>query len=239
MPQENEYDEYFKLRSIDEQTYENYMLPYYMQHILANNKKLRILDIGCGYGQMLAALKRSGFENLAGIDVAPDAVAFCKKQGLDVTLIGDIDEFKPTEKYDFIIMSHVLEHIEKSQVIRILKYIKNNLLADNGRFLLMVPNAQSNTGAYWMYEDFTHYTLYTSGSVLYVLKAAGFTDIRFADPDGVESAKSWYGKLIRKTFLKIYDMNRLFWNRITLSAYYRESPRIYTFELKVLSTNTK
>jgi SAM-dependent methyltransferase len=227
------YGEYFKLRSIDEQTYNNYMIPYYMDNILPKDKNTSILDIGCGYGQMLASLKRKGYTNLHGIDVAPDAVDFCQRQNLDVVAVDDIVYFNNTEKYDLIIMSHVLEHIEKSKVIEILKHIRTKLLKSGGAFLLMVPNAQSNTGAYWMYEDFTHYTLYTAGSVLYVLKAAGFADIKFLDSDGVESAGTWYGKLIRKFFLKIYDFNKYFWNKITLSAYYRESPRIYTFELKV------
>ena len=101
--------------------------------------------------------------------------------------------------------------------------------------MLMVPNAQSNTDCYWMFEDFTHTTLFTAGSVLFVLKAAGFKTIEFLDKDGVVSAGSWYGKLIRRVFLKIYDLNKLFWNKITLSAYYKFSPRIYTYELKALA----
>ncbi|MGC9101323.1 MAG: hypothetical protein ACP5HC_08750 [Caldisericum sp.] len=41
----------------------------------------------------------------------------------------------------------------------------------------MVRNVQSNTGAYWAYEDFSHFTLFTSGSIYYVLKMAGFDEI--------------------------------------------------------------
>lgn len=43
----------------------------------------------------------------------------------------------------------------------------------------MMPNAQSNTDCYWAYEDFTHYTLFIAGSLLYVLREAGFTNIEF------------------------------------------------------------
>ncbi len=229
------HQEYFKLRSIGGKTYESYQLPYYMENALPNNKNINILDIGCGYGQMLLSLRSKGYTNLHGIDIAKDAVDFCLGQSLDVKLINDISEFKPTVKFDFIVMSHVLEHIEKEKIVPTAQYIKEHLLATGGSFLLMVPNAQSNTGPYWMYEDFTHHTLFTSGSVLFVLRAAGFTEIEFLDADGVVSAGTWYGKIIRRTFLKLYDMNKLFWNKITLSAYYRESPRIYTFELKALA----
>lgn len=48
----------------------------------------------------------------------------------------------------------------------------------------MVPNAQSYTGAYWRYEDFTHNIMFTAGSSTYVLRSAGFENIEFLDPDG-------------------------------------------------------
>ncbi|MBL0306338.1 MAG: hypothetical protein IPQ25_09965 [Chitinophagaceae bacterium] len=81
-------------------------------------------------------------------------------------------------------MSHVLEHIEKEKIIDTLIHIRKNLLKKGGVFLLMVPNAQSYTGAYWRYEDFTHNIMFTAGSCIYVLKAAGFENIEFIDPDG-------------------------------------------------------
>ncbi|MBK7370676.1 MAG: hypothetical protein IPJ09_04415 [Saprospiraceae bacterium] len=88
-------------------------------------------------------------------------------------------------------MSHVLEHIEKINIIDTLITIKSYLLAESGSFVVMVPNAQSVTGAYWMYEDFTHTTLFTSGSIYYVLKSQpknGFQkNILF-----LESKNLWY-----------------------------------------------
>jgi SAM-dependent methyltransferase len=207
-----------------------------MKNILPADKNVSILDIGCGYGQMLVNLKRDGYTDLYGIDISQDAVDFCNRQGLNVSAVEDIVAYFSDKKYDLIVMSHVLEHIEKSRIIETVKHIKNHLLKPGGHFLLMVPNAQSNTGAYWMYEDFTHHTLFTTGSVNFVLKAAGFNNIEFLDKDGVVSAGSWYGKLIRTVFLKIYDWNRLFWNKITLSDYYKKSPRIYTFELKAYAS---
>ena len=42
-----------------------------------------------------------------------------------------------------------------------------------------VKMMQLNTDCYWAYEDFTHYTLFIAGSLLYVLREAGFTNIEF------------------------------------------------------------
>ena len=50
------------------------------------------------------------------------------------------EEFETTQKYDSIIMSHVLEHIESPSFI--LKKIYN-WLAEDGIFLVSVPNAKS------------------------------------------------------------------------------------------------
>lgn len=50
------------------------------------------------------------------------------------------EDFITTQKYDSIIMSHVLEHIENPSVV--LKKIYN-WLADDGIFLVSVPNAKS------------------------------------------------------------------------------------------------
>jgi hypothetical protein len=50
----------------------------------------------------------------------------------------------------------------------------------------MVRNVQSNTGSYWAYEYFTHFTLFTSGSIYYVLKMAGFDEIEFVDVECLE-----------------------------------------------------
>jgi 2-polyprenyl-3-methyl-5-hydroxy-6-metoxy-1,4-benzoquinol methylase len=50
------------------------------------------------------------------------------------------EEFETTQKYDTIIMSHVLEHIENPSLV--LKKIYN-WLADDGVFLVSVPNAKS------------------------------------------------------------------------------------------------
>ena len=229
------YEDYFSFRDINSDNYKEYILPVYIVNVLPKDKNAAILDIGCGFGQMLLALRKLGYTNLHGIDVSGDAVDFCTKNKLDVQLVNDISDHKVTEaqKYEVIIMSHVLEHIPKEHIIPTARYIKTALLKQGGSFLLMVPNAQSNTGAYWMYEDFTQHTLFTAGSALYVLRAAGFTDISFLDKDGVESAGTWYGKAIRRFFLKIYNMKIDFWNKITLSTFHRPSPRIFSFELKV------
>ena len=131
-------------------------------------------------------------------------------------------------------MNHVLEHLEKESIIEILSKIKEHLLDKDGKLLITVPNAQSNTGCYWAYEDFTHNTLFTAGSIDFVLKSAGFSNISFLDIDGT-AGYPLYKKNIKKLFLWLYKKKINFWNRITSSSFHKPSIQIYTYELKVLA----
>ena len=70
----------------------------------------------------------------------------------------------------------------KHEIIPLLIKVRS-LLTQSGSLLVMVPNAQSNTGSYWAYEDFTHHTLFTAGSLYFVLRQAGFDSVEFVDPD--------------------------------------------------------
>ena len=132
-------------------------------------------------------------------------------------------------------MTHVLEHIEKNKIISTLIYIRERLLTEEGALLLAVPNAQSNTGVYWYFEDFTHNFLFTTGSLLYVLKASGFNTIKFLDSYQLEESKSVIKRFAKRFFLKIYIFNKMFWNKVTTSSYHRPSPMIFSYELLCLA----
>lgn len=237
METEYNYNDYFQNRNVDATYYEKYKLPRYLKEILPVDRQANILDIGCGFGQLLAELTKGGYTACEGIDLSEKAVSYCISQQLKVQQINSLQEFIPraNKKYDFIVMSHVLEHIDKSQVIELLRLIRLNLLSDSGQFCVMVPNAQSNTGSYWMYEDFTHYTLYTAGSLYYVLKSAGFKNVTFVDPMGTANIKR-YKRWIIHLLLWGYKKNQDFWNIVTGSSFHKASPRIYTFELKALAS---
>lgn len=229
-------ENYFNFRNIGAEYYSSYDIPKYLMKVLPGNHDASILDIGCGFGQTLKSLRDKGYKNLKGIDINDESIAQCQKINLDVTKVDDIISYSKTtgKKYDFIIMSHVLEHIEKDKMIDNLKAIKS-MLSEEGKYCVMVPNAQSNTEAYWRFEDFTHHYLFTSGSLLYVLKAAGFTKIDFIDADGLDGV-STIKKPIVKILLKYYKFRKNFWNKITASSYHRPSPQIFSFELKALAS---
>lgn len=233
------YAHYFKNRSLTPDTYRDYRIPSHIEAVLPADKSANILDIGCGFGQILSALQKMNYVNAAGIDISDEAVAFCLKNNLKVIKIDNIINFclsrtQGSDKYDFIIMSHVLEHLQKEDIIETLRLIKMLLMNPGASLLIMVPNAQSNTGCYWAYEDFTHQTLFTAGSLSFVLKSAAYESIEFLDPDGTSVSRPMI-KLAKKALLFVYKLNISFWNLVTNSAYHQPSPKIFTYELKALA----
>lgn len=228
---------YFRYRNVSPSVYDNYLLPTYLLDVFPRDRSTRILDIGCGFGHILRALQGIGYKNAEGVDVSLEAVEHCNESGLKVTRITDLTQYCEEQRepaYGLVIMNHVLEHIEKSRIIPTVKEIREKLIVTGGSFLVMVPNAQSNTGCYWAYEDFTHTTLFTAGSLLFALRAAGFETVHFLDPDGLEESKPVL-KAIKKLLLCYYKRRTHFWNLVTNSAFHAPSPRIFTYELKALA----
>jgi SAM-dependent methyltransferase len=70
----------------------------------------RLLDVGCAYGFFLQEAK-SHF-SVAGIEIAEDAAAFCRSQGLDVvTGVADEATLAGVGKLDVIVLLDVIEHL--------------------------------------------------------------------------------------------------------------------------------
>ena len=234
--------DYFEARNLNGNIYENHKLPLHLKQIILDLKPdARILDFGCGFGQNLKAINtliektsNGGGAYTEGIDINDQAIAFCQDNKLNAHKIQDIFSHIPKEKFDLIITTHVLEHFPKDKIIPLLTHFKNNFLTKDGKLYIAVPNVQSNTGAYWAYEDFTHHTLFSSGSLFYVLKMAGFNKIDFLDIDCLEDIKG-IKKYLRKSLLRLYKLNHNFWNKITASAYHAQSLPIYSYEIKALA----
>ena len=76
------------------------------------NKKSKILEIGCGYGQTLFHLKKFGFKNIYAIDSNIDAYKFIKKNMTSIKIYHDYAQNLPFKSnfFDIIICHGVLHH---------------------------------------------------------------------------------------------------------------------------------
>ena len=125
-------------------------------------KDSKILDIGCSSGVFLMDLEKIGFNsnNLFGIDISEKAILNSKKNGLKNTFVMDAQNIILTEKFDVIIASDCLEHLENDE-----KALKNwkNLLKTNGKMYVFVPAFMS----LWSYHDEVnmHFRRYTKNEL--------------------------------------------------------------------------
>lgn len=229
---------YFEFRQVSPDERYQAGMPFWLKQELPSKDAL-ILDYGCGYGKNLWGLRKEGYINIHGVDIEETAIKVCHEDGLNVKWIDKVSQENPFEyKFDIIILSHVIEHIPKEIIISTLSKIRTSFLKSDGKIIVAVPNAQSNTGCYWAYEDFTHSVLFTSGSLYYVLRAAGFQNVEFLDIDGFAGEKG-FKVFCKRILLKLYQKNYKLWNKVTASAWHQQSPLIFSFEIKAKASSNK
>ncbi len=131
-----------------------------------------ILDVGSGGGELLSKLKLVGFKSLIGID------PFLEK---DVDLGGvsliktDLDSL--TDKFDFIMLNHSLEHMPDQQ--RVFKNLRR-LINPKGTVLIRIPLVSSEAwklyGIDWVQLDAPrHLYLHSVESVKHLAEQEGFS----------------------------------------------------------------
>jgi len=99
----------------------------------------RVLDVGCGTGELVGFLVENGFA-AEGIEPSADAVAIAKDRGRPVrnlALEEFVSEGSETAGFDAVVLINVLEHVpDPAQVIELCKAI----LKPEGVICARVPN---------------------------------------------------------------------------------------------------
>ena len=97
-----------------------------------------VLDIGCGDGGFLSYLKSKKNVQECGIDVAEPAVDICKGLGLNarrITLFDLAAENQPRRRFDFVVMSEVIEHVPNSE-----DFLRTAWDLTQSRLIISFPN---------------------------------------------------------------------------------------------------
>lgn len=138
-----------------------------LKHWIPQDRNQRILDLGCGYGPLLYLLKEAGYRSLTGVDTSAEQVAESALLGLDCVRQGDLLETLEAAvsgSYDLIIAFDVLEHFPKPAALAFVEQAAR-VLAERGRLILHVPNAEGIFSARILYGDLTHETCFTRQSL--------------------------------------------------------------------------
>ena len=140
----------------------------------------RVLDIGCGYGAVSNSLATRTDATVVGLDLSADNVRKARQlfQQPRLTFMeGEAPAVLPDGRFDVVVMSNVLEHIEHR--VEFLKEVQRQVMPS--RWLIRVPmfdrdwhpSLRRELGLY-AYSDPTHFTEYTLASFEAEMADAGF-----------------------------------------------------------------
>jgi len=120
-------------KNIDENVYDHYWsgVGYKMREKLMEREEIfldwikdssRVLSIGCGNSRLLYELKNKKGCTVIGIDIAESVVAGLRKEGIECIRQDisekDFDLSKLfSERFDYIIMSEILEHLALPELL--------------------------------------------------------------------------------------------------------------------------
>jgi SAM-dependent methyltransferase len=145
-------------------------------------KNARVLDIGCGRGQLLRAFRQAGCD-VTGTEFFDDACRFAREVLHIPVKVGLLHEINFTDaSFDVVTMWHVLEHVSDprptlAEVERILR--------PGGVFMVAVPNFGSPearlTKASWFHLDMPrHLSHHTPATLAESLGQAGLAPTWFS-----------------------------------------------------------
>jgi SAM-dependent methyltransferase len=132
------------------------------------------LEIGCGHGWMLNALRSHGWR-VCGTERNPASARFATKELHLPVVVGDLSALHATPTFDLMIMHHVLEHLPNPQGM--LRQCAERL-NDSGTLIVAVPNRASwqfrASGAQWFHLDVPrHLSHFTPACLERICASAG------------------------------------------------------------------
>jgi len=138
-----------------------------------------LLDIGCGFGHSLDAVREVGFETY-GVERDPRRAAITASKGHSVEE-GVLDSRTfPGRKFDVVLLNHVIEHlIDPAAMVHAIR----DVLVDGGILFVGCPNFQSPrarlTGPHYGHVcPPEHISYFGERALRLLMRQAGFEEVR-------------------------------------------------------------
>ena len=148
----------------------------YQVHCLVKMLRLHpvrspFLEVGSGKGDFLKLLHSMGLKG-KGIDLSAEAARYLEQLRLNGIRTEHKDVFEETDRYRFILMIDVLEHIEDDE--RCLRKLAG-LLEKDGLLVFVVPSHRKKYC--WIDRFYGHFRRYDRSDILAVLGSAGLEPV--------------------------------------------------------------
>lgn len=130
---------------------------------------LSILDAGCGTGLMLQQMNHLG--HTEGVDIADEALAFCRRRGLENIQKADVLQLPfASDSFDIVTGLDIVEHLD-DDTAALREW--SRVLKPGGRIFLFVP---AHDWLWSLQDDVSHHRRrYTSKTLRQTVRGAGLT----------------------------------------------------------------
>ena len=142
----------------------------------------RVLDIGCGGGFVVEAMRNMGAREVVGLDIGNEAIAFAKRTFPKCTFYrGAFHDLRSIVRdFDFIFSSEVIEHV--SDIDEYVSFVRD-ALKPGGVIYITTPDIGShripdNVTDWNMFSPPLHIQFFNENSLTSLMTRYGFTPIR-------------------------------------------------------------
>ncbi|MHC4539785.1 MAG: class I SAM-dependent methyltransferase [Planctomycetota bacterium] len=144
-----------------------------------SQKRIRLLDYGCGYGHLLDLCKVFGIEAI-GVDIDSYRIRFCRDKGLDVFEPKELDA---AGKFDVVVSTSVVEHVD--DLNEYFQYIADRL--EIGGYLHLtglnpaIIRKERRKGVYRLVMPLEHINYFTTQSFDMLVEKHGLKRIKISN----------------------------------------------------------
>jgi SAM-dependent methyltransferase len=144
-------------------------------------KDAKIMDLGCGPGYFLNAMRERGYTDLVGVTLSPGDIKICEDNGhkiakYDLSFLPQKDGYYD-ESVDFIFLRHALEH-SPYPIFSLMEY--NRVLKQGSKMYIEVPAPDCERKHEW---NVNHYSILGEQQLAALLVRTGFDIVKFEKLD--------------------------------------------------------